>query len=178
MAAAGLDPAVGQHQDAIGHAYRGETVGNQYGSAIIRQFPEPLEHFELAACVQRCRWLVQDHHLRIAHPRAGNGDLLPLATGQVHTLLEAAADQLVVAAGQFLDHFLGHAAARGVGDACLVIHGLDLAAANVLAGAEVVAHEVLEDHPEIGAQVVQVVVAQVAAIEQDAALVRASTSSA
>ncbi|KAG0771304.1 hypothetical protein G6F22_016594 [Rhizopus arrhizus] len=33
-------------------------------------------------------------------------------------------------------------------------------------------HEVLEDHPEIGAQVVQVVVAQVAAIEQDAALVR------
>ena len=80
-------------------------MGDQYGGAIIRQFPEPLEHFELTARIQRCRWLIQDHHLRIAHPRAGNGDLLPLATGQVHALLETAADQLVVATGQLLDHF-------------------------------------------------------------------------
>ena len=35
-----------------------------------------------------------------------------------------------------------------------------------------VAHEVLEDHPDVGAQVVQVVLAQVLPVEQDAALVR------
>ena len=38
-------------------------------------------------------------------------------------------------------------------------------------GGEMVAHEVLEDHADVRAQVVEVVVAQVVAVEQDAAFV-------
>ena len=74
--------------------------------------------------------------------------------------------------GSALDHFVGQRAARGVADAGAVVHRVDLADADVLARGQVVAHEVLEDHADVRAQVVQVVVAQVAAIEQDAAFIR------
>src|SRR5439155_1016746 len=44
--------------------------------------------------------------------------------------------------------------------------------ADVLLHHEVVAHDVLDDRPDVGAQAAQVVVPQVDAVEQDAALVR------
>jgi hypothetical protein len=48
-----------------------------------------LEHLELAARVQCRGRLVEDHHLRVAHVGARDGDLLPLAAGQIDAGLEA-----------------------------------------------------------------------------------------
>ena len=77
-----------------------------------RQLLEALEHLELGARVERGGRLVEDQHLRIAHVGAGDGDLLPLAAGEVDAGLEAAADQLVVALRQPGDHLVGQARRR------------------------------------------------------------------
>ena len=53
----------------------------------------------------------------------------------------------------------------------MVVARLDAADGDIVAGAEIVAHEILEDHAHAAAQRVEVVVAQVVAVEQDAALV-------
>ena len=90
---------------------------------------------------------------------------------QLDAVLEALADALPVAAGQPGDDLVGLAAARGPLDARLVVARRDAADGDVVAGAEIVAHEILEDDAHAAAQLVEVVVAQVVAVEQDAALV-------
>ena len=47
------------------------------------QLLEALEHLELGARVERGGRLVEDQHLRVAHVGARDGDLLPLAAGEV-----------------------------------------------------------------------------------------------
>ena len=169
--AAGLQAPFVQHQDAVGHAHAGEAVRDQHRRAAVREFLEALEDLELAARIERGGGFVEDHHLRIAHVGARDRDLLPLAAGQVDAGAEAAADDLVVAVRQCRDHFIGERAPRRFFDALAVVHRVDLADADVLRRGEVVAHEVLEDHADVRAQVVEVVVAQIAAVEQDAAFV-------
>src|SRR5690606_2325460 len=65
VGATGLDPAAGQHQDAVGHAHAGEAVRDQHRGAPPRELLEALEHLELAARVQRRGGLVEDHHLGV-----------------------------------------------------------------------------------------------------------------
>ena len=60
---------------------------------------------------------------------------------------------------------------RGLGDARTVVARLDAPDRDVLGGGQVIAHEVLEDHADARAQRGEVVLAQVAAVEQDAAFV-------
>ena len=57
-------------------------------------------------------------------------------------------------------------------DARTILARLDAADRDVLGGRERVAHEVLEDHADVRAQLAEIVFAQVMAIEQDAAFVR------
>ena len=52
------------------------------------------------ARVERRGGLVEDQQLRVAHVGARDGDLLPLAAGQVDAGAEALADHLVVALRQ------------------------------------------------------------------------------
>ena len=61
---------------------------------------------------------------------------------------------------------------RGVDDARAIVARLDAADGDVVGGGQVIAHEVLEDDADVGAQREEVVFAQVVAVEQDAALVR------
>ncbi len=124
------------------------------------------------ARVERRGRLVEDQDVGIAHVGAGDGDLLPLAAGELDAGLEAPSDELVVARRQALDHLVGEAAPRRFADALAIVAGLDPADGDVLAGGQVVAHEVLEDDADVAAQRGEVVIAQVAAVEQDPALVR------
>ena len=94
-----------------------------------------------------------------------------LAAGEIDAGLEAAADDLLVARRQRFDHLGGHRALRRGADAAVIVHRIDLADADVLGRGEVIAHEILEDHADVGAQIFEVIVAQVAAVEQDATLV-------
>jgi hypothetical protein len=101
------------------------------------QLLEALEDLELGAGVERGGRLVEDQDLRVAHVGAGDGDLLPLAAGQFHAVLEALADHLVVAAGRRAITSSAMAAARGAGDAFAVAARLDAADRDVVAGGQV-----------------------------------------
>src|SRR4249919_3742870 len=91
MRAAGFQPAFVEYQDPVRHPHAAEAMRDQYRGAVVRQFLEALEHLEFAARVQRGGRFVEDHHLRVAHVRACDRDLLPLSPGKVHAGLEAAA---------------------------------------------------------------------------------------
>ena len=62
------------------------------GGFALAQFLEPLEHFVLGARVERRRRLVENQQLRFTHVRARDGDLLPLAAGQIDAALESLAN--------------------------------------------------------------------------------------
>jgi hypothetical protein len=64
------------------------------------QLLEALEHLELGPGVQGGGGLIQHQQLRVAHVRPRDGDLLPLAAGQVHAGTEPLAHHLVVAVRQ------------------------------------------------------------------------------
>ena len=64
------------------------------------------------------------------------------------------------------------AAGRGGVQPVTIRQRLDLSQADVLPGGQLVAHEVLEDHPHLPAQVGRVELPQVNAIEQDTPLGR------
>ena len=57
-------------------------------------------------------------------------------------------------------------------DARTIFARLDASDRDVLGSRECVAHEVLEDHADVRAQLLEIVFAQIMAIEQDAAFVR------
>ncbi len=68
-----------QNQDPVGHADCGKPVGNEDGRAALGEFREALKDFVLGAGVEAGCGLVENQNLGIAHVRAPQGDLLPLA---------------------------------------------------------------------------------------------------
>src|SRR5260370_25093664 len=86
-------------------------------------------------------------------------------------MVDPPAQHLVEALRHALRDRIGETAARGLTDSCVVVQRLDLAHADVFPEDEVVADEILEDDSDILAKTVEVIVAQVDAVEQDAALV-------
>ena len=96
---------------------------------------------------------------------------MPLAPRQLDPIGKALADHLVIARGQLVDHPVGKGAFGGGLDPGAVVAGLDPADGDIVGGGHVVADEILKDHAHRRAQAGQVIVAQVAAIQQDAALV-------
>src|SRR6185503_9894159 len=99
-------------------------------------------------------------------------DLLPLAAGELDPVLEALADHLVVPGGQLRDHVVRKAAPGRLLEACVLIARPDTTDGDVVGGGQIVTNEILEDDADIAAQGFQVIVAQVASIKQDEALVR------
>src|SRR5206468_7887771 len=89
------DPAVLEHADAIGVAYRGKTVRDEDRRAMARRGEDPVEDFRFAPHVElRGRFVEQDHAGPKLHgaQRARERDALPLAARQI--------GPIVVAAGQ------------------------------------------------------------------------------
>src|SRR5690606_41352969 len=69
----------------------------------------------------------------------------PLAAGEVRAAVEAAAEHVLVAVLQFVDHRIGEAACCRVLDPGAVVERGYVADRDVLARDHVVAHEVLEE---------------------------------
>ena len=114
---------------------------------------EALEDRRLGLGVERGSRLVEDDEIGVAHVGARDGDLLPLAAGEVAALGEQAAERLLVLHRQAVDHRRGEALLGGGDDARLVGDRLDAADADVLAGGEAVVDEVLEDDADVRADV-------------------------
>src|SRR3979411_2183894 len=86
------EAAAREYDDAICHAHRGEAGGDQQSHLSFGQLGKALKHFELTARVESRRWFVQNKQLRFAKIGAGERHLLPLATGELDSSLEAAAE--------------------------------------------------------------------------------------
>src|SRR2546426_4137681 len=157
-----------QYQDAVGHPHGGEAVRDQDGHAAVCQLREPQEHLVLRPRVERRGGPVEDQNLPIAHVSPPQRYLLPLAPRQVDAPVEPPAQHLVVAPLEAGGHRVRQTAPRRLAHPGLVAQRVHLAHADVLFQDEVVAHEVLEDHADVPAQAVQIVLPQVHAVEQDA----------
>ena len=87
------DPALLQNHDTVGVPHRGETVGDDKGSAALHQPVHALLHQLLCASVDGGRGLVQNQDGRIGYGGAGDGEELPLALAQIGPI--AGEDRLV-----------------------------------------------------------------------------------
>src|SRR5450755_2298818 len=172
VSAHGFDGPIHQHHDAIGHAHAGKAVRYQYHGLAVAQILEALEHLEFRTRVERCRRLVEDQELRVAHVGTGNRDLLPLAAGKIDSAAEALADNLIVSFRELPDELIGEAALGGGDNARTVVARLDASYRDIVGGGEVVADEILKDDANVGAHGEQVVLAKIVPVEQDAAFVR------
>ena len=103
----------------------------------------------------------------LAHIGPRQGDLLPLATGELLPPLEPASQLGVVTLWHGSDEIVGQPATSGFLPARLVLEGGYITGSEVLADLHLVAHEVLEDDPDASAKRLDVPFAQVVAIEQD-----------
>src|SRR5690625_248125 len=155
------DPAPVHDADPVGAADRGEAVGDQDGRAPAGGLQDAVEDLGLPAHVQLGRGLVQDHHARpLAYGAQdpGQGDPLPLPTGQIGAVL--------IARGE---HRLQIAQVRGAGD-CQGVEDLLGGGAqgrDVVPERQLVADEVLEDRAEAASPGLHVQVSQVRAVDLD-----------
>src|SRR5260370_5356032 len=119
--------------------------------------------------------LVQQKNTGIAHESTRQGNLLPLTTtqlGAILQVLEPAPKHRVVALGQSLNHGAGPALARGAHDQFSVLDLVHAPYADILMRGHVVVHIILEDHAYLLAQLLQVVLLDIAPADQDIALIR------
>ena len=149
-------------------------MGDQHRHPPGGQLGEPEEHLVLRPRVQRGGRLVQDQQLRVPHVGPGQRHLLPLAARRARRRPRTAGP----ASGR-----TGRPAAAATESARLRCGGgLDRAArprarsmlptAMFSRSTKVVAHEVLEDDADVPPEALDVVLAEVHAVEQDPALGR------
>ena len=148
-----------------------KRLADEQGGAAAGQLLKALVHLVLSLHVERRGRLVQHQERAIAHEGPRQGQLLPLAAGQL-TTAELTAKLCRQAVRERRDHGIG-AGFRGRSvQPGRVVPRLDLSQADVLPGGQLVAHEVLEDHSHPPAQLGRVELPQVNAVEQDAPLRR------
>src|SRR5256714_7321909 len=144
---------------------------DQYRHAPLRQLRKPQEHLVFGASIEGGGRLIENKDLRVTHIRARQRHLLPFAAGKLHAVVEAASQHLVEALRYPLRDRIRETAARRFTDPRLVIQCLDLAHTDVLAQDEIVTDKILEDDSDVPAKTVEVIVAQLDTIEQDATFV-------
>ena len=74
-----------QHQDPVGIADTGKSVGDSQSSTPLRQFSQRFCHGELTLIVQCGSGLIQNDDGRIFQKYSGNTDPLFLSAGQLYT---------------------------------------------------------------------------------------------
>src|SRR5579864_5149114 len=126
-----------------------------------------LKHLALGARVECGRRLVQDQYSRIAQMRASDRYYLPLAAGELHTTLEAASQELVITFGQFFNQILRIALHGGRANLENIVRSFNPSHANVFGGGHVITHEILKDGSDFVPQRVQVIIAEIDAIEEN-----------
>ena len=128
---------------------------------------QPFEEFGLAAHVEMRGRLVEEQHLRLADQHAGEADGLLLAAGQAAAAL---GNRHVVAQRMAGDEALDAGKPRRRED--FFVGGLRLAERDVVAQLAEEQVGVLQHKANAGAQIGRVVLADVDAVDQDAALLR------
>ena len=108
----------------------------------------------------------------LAHERARQRDLLPLAAGQVDAGVEPLAERGVVALGKAGDQLVGAGLLARADDRLAVGDLWHVAEPDVLRGRRLVVDVVLEHRADLRAQLVGIEVADVDAVDQDPALDR------
>ncbi len=106
----------------IGHAHSGEPVRDEDRGPPLRKLTEALEDRVLRLGVERGGGLVEHQDVGLlAHERAGEGDLLPLAAGQLGAVLEPAPERGVEPLGERRHDLARAAALHGPLDPRLVV---------------------------------------------------------
>ena len=158
-------PVIEQHH-AVGERDRGRTVGDDDRRPTRHHLAQRGADLVLLRGVHRRRGVVEDQHARVGEHRARDGDALTLAARERVAVL---ADHRLVPVGQRLDE-VGRARERG-GAAHLVEVRLGVGERDVLAHAVAEQERVLEHDADRAANVAEVEVAHVDAVEQHASLV-------
>ena len=165
--AAALDGAASGNDDDFVHLdHRGQTVGRPDHGAALGDLQQRAVDRGLRGLVERRGRLVEQQHRGVADDGAGDGDALALAAGQ---RVAALADDGVVSLRQAHDvamdlGLLGRLLHLGIGSAFL-------AEADVLPQRHVEQHIVLEHDRHAAAQRIARDLADVDAIDGDAALI-------
>src|SRR6184192_3527934 len=162
------DAAAGEDRDLIGHAHRGEAVRDEDGDALARELAEVLEHLGLRLRIHGGGRLIEHEDIRAgAHEGARQGDLLPLAAGELAAVAEPLAELGAIARGQRLDELARPALHRRRTPALLVLEEALIARPHVLAHQHLVAREVLEDDADPLAERYLVPIPEVLTVEDD-----------
>ena len=132
-----------------------------------------LEHRRFGTGVQCCGGLIENQNVGIApHVGPRQRQLLPLPTGQLLPTRKPAPQLSGIAVLQTLDKRLGRALHRRLAPALGVIERTGVTHPEVFPDAELIADEILEDHPDSLTQRLFLPVLQITAVEQDTTLVR------
>src|SRR5579883_271936 len=142
-------------------------MGDQNRHAALGQLREPAEDLVFRQGVQRGRGFVQDQNLRVAQIRARQSELLPLTTRKVHAAFKPAPEHLVQAVRKPVNDLQSAAFRRRAQQRPRIVQLLDLTHADVLARRQIIAHEILKDDTDLPVQILQVVLTQIHAIQQN-----------
>lgn len=158
------DAALFQHDDAIGFLHGGEAVGDDESGASFHRGVESLLHQYFGFGVERAGGFVEQQQRCVLQDRAGDRDALALATGETGA---AFAEKSSITVRQAVDEDVHQSRSRGGHH--FRIAGGGAAVADVFQGVGREDHRILRDDGDFLAQVVQREVADVLAVEANAA---------
>src|SRR5579875_216776 len=130
---------------------------------------EALEKIMLGARIQSRCWLVENQDLSVSQIRSRQGDPLPFAARELHAALKTDSQGLLEAFRQSANHSVSKAFPSRGSNSHLVVAVLDVAQADVFGGRHFITNEVLKDHADFPPQILQVVLANINAIEKNLA---------
>ena len=143
-------------------------MGDEDGGLVGAETVELVEDLLLGDGIQGGGGLVQDQDVGVAVEGAGDGQLLPLTDGQLNALLlKDAHEGGIEATGQMPDVVGGVGLLGGLADLLLLQLLADVSEVDVLGDADGVLAEVLEDDAVHAVQILDVVGADILAVQKD-----------
>ena len=142
------DLAALDHEDGVRIGERRQSVGYDDNGSPLCNATQIIADDRLAIGVERARRLIEDEEPRVRHQRAGNGETLLLAAGEVLRIL---LQHGLEAARQPLDELVGACETRRLGD--LLQGSVRLGGSNVLTHRAAEKEVVLQHHADTPAQV-------------------------
>ena len=148
MGAAFNDMPLINNQNEISAAYCGKTVRDQYRHFIAAVLAKAGKYFGFCGSIHGSGRFIQYQNVRVfAHIRSGEGNFLPLATRELLAIFKPAAKLGFVAVGHAGNKLIRHTVTSGVLPPFLVVKGMSIADTKVFAHLQLIAHEVLKNHP-------------------------------
>ncbi len=169
------DAPVFDHENPIRQAHGAEAVADEDGRLPPGQRAKVRKDLMLSLRIESTGWLVEYENTGISHECPRQRNLLPLAATQLRALLQVLKPppkHRVVAMREPFDDGVGPALARGALDEFPLFDLVHTPHADVFLRSHVVVHIILEDHANLFTQFLQVIFFDIAAADQDLALIR------